>query len=91
MAGSWQLPKHVPVLVVGAGPTGLLSANLLGTYGVETLLVERNATTSDLPKAILIDDEGLRTLQAVGLADETPLKGSGKQGLPLRRKPAAND
>ena len=70
MAGSRQLPKHVPVLVVGAGPTGLLSANLLGTYGVETLLVERNATTSDLPKAILIDDEGLRSLQAVGLADE---------------------
>jgi 3-(3-hydroxy-phenyl)propionate hydroxylase len=58
------------VLVVGAGPTGLLSANLLGTYGVETLLVERNATTSDLPKAILLDDEGLRALQSVGLVEK---------------------
>ncbi len=63
------LPAFVPVLVVGAGPTGLLSANLLGTYGVETLIVEQNATTSDLPKAILLDDEGLRALQAVGLAE----------------------
>jgi len=64
------LPGHVPVLIVGAGPTGLLAANLLGTYGVETLIVEQNAATSDLPKAILLDDEGLRALQAVGLADD---------------------
>jgi 3-(3-hydroxy-phenyl)propionate hydroxylase len=64
------LPSEVPVLVVGSGPTGLLAANLLGTYGIETLLVERNATTSSLPKAILLDDEGLRALQAVALADE---------------------
>jgi 3-(3-hydroxy-phenyl)propionate hydroxylase len=64
------LPSEIPVLVVGSGPTGLLAANLLGTYGIETLLVERNATTSILPKAILLDDEGLRALQAVGLADE---------------------
>ena len=30
------------MLIIGAGPTGLLSANLLGTYGVETLVVEQN-------------------------------------------------
>ncbi len=61
---------EIAALVVGSGPTGLLTANLLGRYGVSTLLVERNASTSDLPKAILLDDEGLRALQAVGLAAE---------------------
>lgn len=60
----------VPVLIVGSGPTGLLTANLLGTYGVECLVIERNAHLSDHPKAILLDDEGLRALQAAGLADE---------------------
>jgi len=64
------LPESVPALVVGAGPTGLLTANLLGTYGVETLIVEQNRTTSELPKAILLDDEGLRSMQAVGLAGQ---------------------
>ncbi|MGI9414161.1 MAG: FAD-dependent monooxygenase [Hyphomicrobiales bacterium] len=64
------LPGHIPLLSIGAGPTGLLSANLLGTYGVETLVVEQNEATSDLPKAILLDDEGFRALQAAGLADE---------------------
>ncbi len=58
------------VLIVGGGPTGLLTANLLGQYGVPTLLVERNSSTSDLPKAILLDDEGFRALQAVGLSEK---------------------
>ena len=61
---------EVAVLIAGAGPTGLLTANLLGQYGVPALLVERNHSTSDLPKAILLDDEGFRALQAVGLAEE---------------------
>ena len=68
------MPKNrtieVPVLIVGAGPTGLLTANLLGTYGVECLVIERNPALTDHPKAILLDDEGLRALQAARLADE---------------------
>lgn len=62
--------KFVPVVIIGAGPTGLTAANLLGQYGIETLLVERNAALSDLPRAITIDDEGLRICQALGLRDE---------------------
>lgn len=58
------------VLVVGGGPVGLTAAHLLGVLGVRTLLVERNATTSDEAKAISLDDESLRTLQLCGLADE---------------------
>ncbi|MDH6219612.1 bifunctional 3-(3-hydroxy-phenyl)propionate/3-hydroxycinnamic acid hydroxylase [Streptomyces pseudovenezuelae] len=59
---------HRPaVLVVGAGPTGLTAAHLLGSRGVRVLLVERNATTSDAAKAISLDDESLRTLQSAGL------------------------
>lgn len=58
------------VIVVGAGPTGLTAANLLGSYGVRTLLVERNATTVQEPRAVSIDDESLRTIQAAGAIDE---------------------
>ena len=58
-----------PVVIAGAGPTGLILANLLGAEGVRTLLVERNATTVDEPRAVSIDDEALRTLQAAGLAE----------------------
>ncbi|MFN4282021.1 MAG: bifunctional 3-(3-hydroxy-phenyl)propionate/3-hydroxycinnamic acid hydroxylase [Alphaproteobacteria bacterium] len=59
-----------PALVVGAGPTGLTLANLLGRYGVETILIEQHETTVQEPRAVSIDDESLRTMQAAGLIDE---------------------
>jgi len=62
--------KRVSVVIVGAGPTGLTAANLLGMAGIETLLIERNEGICDFPRAIAIDDEGLRVCQAMGLADE---------------------
>ncbi|MDX3905767.1 MAG: bifunctional 3-(3-hydroxy-phenyl)propionate/3-hydroxycinnamic acid hydroxylase [Pigmentiphaga sp.] len=65
-----QATSHYPVIVLGAGPTGLTLANLLGIYGVRTLLLERNVSTVDEPRAVSIDDESLRTAQAAGLVDE---------------------
>ncbi len=60
----------VPVLIVGAGPVGTTIANLLGTYGVTALVIERSEGIHDYPRAVGLDDEALRTFQAAGLADE---------------------
>jgi 3-(3-hydroxy-phenyl)propionate hydroxylase len=40
--------------------------NLLGMFGIDVLILERNAGLSDLPRAISLDDEGLRICQAMG-------------------------
>ena len=64
-----SLPNETSVLIVGAGPAGLTLANLLGSEGVATLLVERNEGCVPEPRAVALDGESLRTLQAVGLAD----------------------
>lgn len=61
---------HFPVVIVGAGPTGLMLANLLGLQGIRTLVVERNTSTVGEPRAVTIDDESLRTIQAAGLLDD---------------------
>ncbi|MGB0634895.1 MAG: bifunctional 3-(3-hydroxy-phenyl)propionate/3-hydroxycinnamic acid hydroxylase [Paracoccaceae bacterium] len=58
------------VLIVGAGPTGLLLANLLGTMGIETVIVDRNESTVTEPRAVSIDDESMRALQSAGLSNE---------------------
>lgn len=58
------------VAIVGAGPTGLTIAHILGQAGVRTILIERNATTVQQPRAVSIDDEALRTMQAIRLVDE---------------------
>ncbi len=61
---------HWPVIIVGAGPTGLTLAGLLARYGVDVLIIERNAQTVGEPRAVSIDDESLRTMQAVGVINE---------------------
>ncbi|HET8910411.1 MAG TPA: bifunctional 3-(3-hydroxy-phenyl)propionate/3-hydroxycinnamic acid hydroxylase [Ktedonobacteraceae bacterium] len=62
--------RRAQVVIVGAGPTGLVAANLLGLAGIETVVLERSAGLSSYPRAISIDDEGLRICQALGLLDE---------------------
>src|SRR5215510_7071797 len=61
---------HWPVVIVGAGPTGLILAGLLGRYGVDVLIVERNPQTVEEPRAVSIDDESLRTMQSVGIIND---------------------
>ncbi len=56
------------VLIVGGGPTGLTLANLLGCEGIRTLLIERNPGCVPEPRAIALDGESLRTIQAAGLS-----------------------
>lgn len=58
------------VIIVGAGPVGLTIANTLGLAGVPSLLIEKLDKIIDYPRAIGIDDESLRTLQAAGLVDQ---------------------
>ena len=58
--GAVSSPPYFSVIIAGAGPTGLTAANLLGMLGIDALVLERNSGLSDCPKAIAIDDEGLR-------------------------------
>lgn len=63
------LKPRYSVIVIGAGPTGLMLANILGCERIDTLLLERNPRTVSEPRAVSMDDETLRTIQGVGLAE----------------------
>ncbi|SNT28507.1 tetracenomycin A2 monooxygenase-dioxygenase [Asanoa hainanensis] len=58
---------EVPVLIVGAGPAGLTSSLLLSALGVDSLLVERRATSSPLPRARGVHARAMEILRGVGL------------------------
>ncbi|ORW01420.1 bifunctional 3-(3-hydroxy-phenyl)propionate/3-hydroxycinnamic acid hydroxylase [Mycobacterium kyorinense] len=63
------MTNEVDVVVVGAGPVGLTLANILGLQGVRTLVVDERASLIDYPRGVGLDDEALRTFQAIGLVD----------------------
>ena len=58
------------VIIIGAGPVGLTLANLLGQFGVSTVVFEDRGELIDYPRAVGIDDEALRTMQTIGLVDK---------------------
>lgn len=45
------MPVKIPVVIVGGGPVGLSMAILLQRFGIDFVLLERNSTTTDHPKA----------------------------------------
>ena len=60
----------VDVLIVGAGPVGLTTANFLGLYGIRTLIIDSRESLIDYPRGVGLDDESLRGFQATGLVNQ---------------------
>ncbi|MEO1660468.1 MAG: bifunctional 3-(3-hydroxy-phenyl)propionate/3-hydroxycinnamic acid hydroxylase [Pseudomonadota bacterium] len=57
------------IAIVGAGPTGLMLANLLGMQGINTTVFERREAPFTEPRAIAFDPETLRLFQTIGCYD----------------------
>jgi len=58
---------ETPVLIVGGGPVGLLSAIMLARLGVDSLLIERKSGTAIHPKARGITVRSMEILRQCGL------------------------
>ncbi len=58
------------VAILGYGPTGAALGNLLAAQGVSVLVIDREEVMYHLPRAVHFDDEVMRVLQTLGIADE---------------------
>jgi 3-(3-hydroxy-phenyl)propionate hydroxylase len=58
------------VVIVGFGPVGAIAACWLGQAGVKTLVVEKNHTIWEIPRAMALDHEILRVFQNIGVVNE---------------------
>jgi 3-(3-hydroxy-phenyl)propionate hydroxylase len=72
-----------PVVVVGAGPVGLTGALLLADRGLPVHVVERHPAAYPLPRAVHLDGEVFRVLQAAGVAGEVLARSRPFAGLRL--------
>jgi 3-(3-hydroxy-phenyl)propionate hydroxylase len=62
--------RHVPVVIIGAGPTGVTAATLLAQQGVDVLVLDRWADVYPQPRAVHLDDEIYRIVARLGMAEE---------------------
>src|SRR4030081_1885974 len=58
---------EIPVLIVGGGPAGLTASLLLSRHGVESLLVDKRATGSPLPRARGVHARAMEILRVCGV------------------------
>ncbi len=62
------MDRHVyPVVIVGGGPVGLLTALLLARSGVDCVLLERHAGVLDHPKAMSLTARTMEVFRSLGL------------------------
>jgi 3-(3-hydroxy-phenyl)propionate hydroxylase len=62
--------ESVPIVIVGAGPTGITAATLLADYGISCLVLDRWESVYPQPRAVHLDDEINRLVARLGVAEE---------------------
>ncbi len=59
--------QKTEVLVIGAGPSGMISALCLAKLGITCVIVERNAGVNEHPKAHELNTRSIEILETVGI------------------------
>ncbi len=62
--------ESTDVLIVGGGPSGLMSALLLAKLNLSTIVVERNTLTDEHPKAHELNARSIEILRDVGITED---------------------
>jgi 2,4-dichlorophenol 6-monooxygenase len=71
----------VPVLVVGAGGSGLSAGVFLPDLGVDALVIERHPSTSNLPKAHYLNQRTMEIYRQHGAADAIYAKSAPRENM----------
>ncbi|KAL1893043.1 hypothetical protein Sste5346_006724 [Sporothrix stenoceras] len=73
----------IDVLIVGAGPTGLMLANELTAFGISLRIVDKAPIRSDKSRAIVVQSRGLELLNRHGLGQALMARGTVGQGIDI--------
>src|SRR5688572_24045737 len=71
------------VLIVGAGPTGLMLANQLGRRGVRAMIVDRHAGPAQQSRAMVVQARTMEIYSRMGIIDQAFALGARGTGANL--------
>jgi 2-polyprenyl-6-methoxyphenol hydroxylase-like FAD-dependent oxidoreductase len=66
----------LPVLVVGAGPTGLMMATELARHGIAPLIIDRAAAPATTSRALVVQPRTLEIFDDIGVIDQAIAAGN---------------
>lgn len=75
--------NSIPVLIVGAGPTGLNLANLLAQYGIPHRIIDQKIEPIHTSNALAIQPRSLEMWESMGIAEQAIARGKKILGLSL--------
>lgn len=64
------MPNSLPILIVGAGPTGLTAAMELSRFGVPVRIIDKLTQFSDTSRALAVQSRTVELFQQRGLTDD---------------------
>lgn len=67
--------QQTKVLIIGAGPTGLMAACQLRRQGLEPIIIDKKAGPTQESKALMLQARTLEIYDQLGIANEALLKG----------------
>ena len=68
--GQESFKHEAPIVIVGGGPVGMLTAFELSRLGIECLLAEQSLETTKWPKMDLTNCRSMEIMRMMGIADE---------------------
>ncbi|MBS1530443.1 MAG: FAD-dependent monooxygenase [Bacteroidetes bacterium] len=73
--------KHTKVLIVGAGPSGLMMAAQLLRYGIQPLIIDNKQGPTSHSNALGVQARSLEIYRQLGVADQVVANGKQAQGV----------
>src|SRR6266487_348978 len=77
------MPMDTDVLIVGAGPTGLMLANQLGRRGIAATIVDRHSGAAQQTRAMAVHARTLEIYRKLGIAERAVELGNIGHGASL--------
>jgi len=73
------------IIIVGAGPTGLMLANQLTRFGVDYIILDQKSGPTDQSRALVVHARSMEIYQQMGLSDTILADGQQNGGITLHR------
>ena len=74
------------ILIVGAGPTGLMLANQLSRFATDYIIIDQKSGTTDQSRALVVHARSMEIYQQMGLSDQIMADGQPNDGVNLYKR-----